>query len=136
VGKGVFAGRRYGASSVVGEILGQLISDAAYGSRYCMDLEDGRVLEPQPPFRYVNHSCEPNCELDLFDLLSTGEGVPRRRLFLVTLREVKPGEELTIAYNWGAAAAITCRCGAPTCCGSIVDPDQLSAVFQAPPEMT
>jgi len=36
--------------------------------RYCMDIGNGRVLEPHAPFRYVNHSCEPNCEFDWFDL--------------------------------------------------------------------
>ena len=128
VGKGVFARRRYPAETVIGEIEGRIIDDPHYGSDYCMNIEDGRVLEPAAPFRYVNHSCEPNCEFDFFDLREAGQTTTRRRVFLIALREIKPGEELTIDYNWSASGAIPCRCGAATCRGWIVDPDQLEAV--------
>ncbi len=130
VGRGVFARKRYRAVAVVGEIHGELIDDATYGSSYCMDMEDGRVLEPHAPFRYVNHSCDPNCEFEFFDLASDGDPTPRRRIFLITLREIKPGEELTISYNWGVDAAIICRCGEPTCCGWIVAPEQLQTIIE------
>lgn len=128
VGKGLFARRRYPAETVIGEIEGQVIDDPHYGSDYCMNLDDGRVLEPAPPFRYVNHSCEPNCEFDFFDLRESGR--TQRRVFLIALREIKPGEELTIDYNWSAASAIPCRCRAPSCRGWIVNPDELE-ILQA-----
>jgi len=128
VGSGVFARRRYQAAAIIGEILGDVIDDPDYGSRYCMSIGGGRVLEPQAPFRYVNHSCEPNCEFDWFDLTPPGSSQARRRVFLLALREIKPGEELTIGYNWPAEMAIPCRCGAATCCGWIVAPDQLAAL--------
>lgn len=125
VGKGLFARRRYPAETVIGEIEGQVIDDPHYGSDYCMNLDDGRVLEPAPPFRYVNHSCEPNCEFDFFDLHEAGQTETQRRVFLIALREIKPGEELTIDYGWSAASAIPCRCHAPSCRGWIVHPDEL-----------
>jgi hypothetical protein len=128
VGKGVFAGKRYVESDIIGEIFGDLIDDPNYGSWYCMNLDNGSVLEPHAPFRFVNHSCEPNCELDYFDLREPHESETRRRLFLIALREIKPAAELTIAYNWLAKDAIACRCGEPTCCGWIVDPDELDAI--------
>jgi hypothetical protein len=128
VGKGVFARKRYLATTIIGEILGDVIDDPDYGSRYCMDIGHGCVLEPDAPFRYVNHSCEPNCEFDWFDLVPAGESQSRRHVFLVALREIKPGEELTIDYNWSADTAIPCRCKEPTCRGWIVDPGQLAAV--------
>jgi hypothetical protein len=128
VGKGVFARRRYPATTVIGEILGDVIEEAGYGSRYCMDIGEGRVLEPHAPYRYVNHSCEPNCEFDFFDLVPAGESQSHRRVFLISLQEIKPGEELTIDYNWSAETAIPCRCEAPTCRGWIVNPDQLAEV--------
>jgi tetratricopeptide (TPR) repeat protein len=102
--------------------------EAGYGSRYCMDIGNGRVLEPHAPYRYVNHSCAPNCEFDFFDLAPMGESQSLRRVFLISLREIKPGEELTIDYNWSAETAIPCRCEAPTCRGWIVNPDQLEDV--------
>lgn len=128
VGKGVFARKRYLASTVIGEIQGDVIEDPDYGSRYCMDIGGGCVLEPHAPFRYVNHSCDPNCEFDFFDLTPAGESQTHRHVFLLALREIKPGEELTIDYNWSADTAIPCHCEAPTCRGWIVTPDQLATV--------
>jgi len=128
VGKGVFARKRYLASTVIGEIQGDVIEDPDYGSRYCMDIGGGCVLEPHAPFRYVNHSCEPNCEFDFFDLTPSGESQTHRHVYLLALREIKPGEELTIDYNWSADTAIPCRCEASTCRGWIVTPDQLGTV--------
>lgn len=125
VGKGIFAQKRYPAAAVIGEILGEVIDDANYGSDYCMHIGGTCQLEPAPPFRFVNHNCEPNCEFDFFDLTEPGETQSRRRVFLISLREIKPGEELTIDYNWSAGAAIPCRCQAATCRGWIVDPAQL-----------
>jgi hypothetical protein len=129
VGKGVFARRRYAPQAVIGEIEGQEIDDPHYGSEYCMNIGANRVLEPAAPFRFVNHSCEPNCEFDFFDLPDAGQTTLRRRVFLMALREIKPGEELTIDYNWSAASAIACRCQAPSCRGWIVDPDELDVLL-------
>lgn len=129
VGKGLFARRRYPAETVIGEIKGEFIDDPHYGSDYCMNVGDGWVLEPTAPFRYLNHSCEPNCEFDFFDLREAGKTETRRRVFLITLRDIKPGEELTIDYNWSADSAIPCRCQAPSCRGWIVDPGQLDSLL-------
>lgn len=124
VGKGLFARRRYPAETVIGEITGEIIDDPHYGSDYCMNVGNGQTLEPEAPFRYVNHSCEPNCEFDFFDLPEPGDSKRHRRVFLISLREIKPGEELTIHYHWSAASAIACRCQSPSCRGWIVDPTQ------------
>ena len=129
VGKGVFAQRIFQTNWVIGEIQGELIHDPKYTSEYCFDLEDGCMLEPQPPLRYVNHSCEPNCEFNWFDVTDTGELESRRRVFLIALREIKPGEELTIDYNWPIESAIPCRCRAPSCRGWIVVPGELEALI-------
>ena len=60
----------------------------------------------------VNHSCDPNC-----GLIERGGHV-----FLVTLRGIRAGEELTFDYAtsmtdepWG----ISCACGASACRGVI-----------------
>ncbi len=123
VGKGVFAGRSYPVRAVVGEITGKVIDDANYGSDYCFDLGDGRHLEPVAPFRFVNHSCEPNCEFDFLHCSDQPGEERRQRVFLLALRNIKPGEELTIDYNWSAAGAIPCRCDAPSCRGWVVSRD-------------
>lgn len=54
---------------------------------------DGSVWwEPYPPFRYTNHSNEPNCVVyhDEFGDCTVIEA----------LRDIEPGEELTIDYGY------------------------------------
>ncbi|MEZ6111582.1 MAG: SET domain-containing protein-lysine N-methyltransferase [Pirellulaceae bacterium] len=127
VGKGVFARRRYAATAIIGEIEGTYF-DPSYGSDYCMTVSGDRRLEPSPPFRYVNHSCDPNCEFDWFQVREGAAS--RERVFLIALRDIRPGEELTIDYNWPAAGAIPCRCQSTNCRGWIVDPAQLDELLE------
>lgn len=64
------------------------------------------------PARRINHSCAPNCE--------TQQG--RGRIWIVAVRDIAPGEELTYDYGFSVAEARhhPCRCGAPSCVGFIV----------------
>ena len=39
--------------------------------------------------RYINHSCRPNCEIDIF----------KRRVYVFAKRTIKQGEELTYDYD-------------------------------------
>lgn len=44
--------------------------------------------------RFVNHSCEPNCEMQKWSV----SGLSRMGLF--ALRDIQPGEELSYDYNF------------------------------------
>lgn len=44
--------------------------------------------------RFVNHSCEPNCEMQKWSV----DGYYRMALF--ALRDIDPGEEITYDYNF------------------------------------
>lgn len=127
-GKGIFSTRAYPATAVIGEITGTLIRDRSYGSAYSFDLEDGLQLEPDAPFRFVNHSCDPNCEFDWLDEEQQDKSVARR-VYLSAYREIAEGEQLTIDYNWPAAVAIRCDCRSPLCRGWVVAADELGQVF-------
>lgn len=72
---------------------------------------DGRV--PWNPARRINHSCAPNCEADVI----------RGRIWIVALRDLPPGAELTYDYRFDATEwrLHPCRCGAPECVGYIVN---------------
>lgn len=130
-GKGVFALRRYPGTAVIGEITGELIRNGTYGSNYAFDLEDGLLLEPFEPFRFVNHSCDPNCEFDwVEDRDARGLRVPT--LYLVALRDIFPQEQLTIDYSWPASNAIPCDCRSPLCRGWIVATDELRTIYMQP----
>jgi uncharacterized protein len=64
------------------------------------------------PARHINHSCAPNCETQQ----------ARGQVWIVALRDIAPGEELTYDYGFGYAEAWDhpCRCGTPECAGYIV----------------
>ena len=131
LGRGVYAGRKHCFEEVIGEVAGTHIDDAGYGSDYCMDLGEAGTLEPDAPFRFMNHSCEPNCALEWHDLTAPGESAPRRRLFVVALDDIARGEQLTIDYGWPASRALRCRCQAAACRGWVVaagELDRLPAV--------
>jgi hypothetical protein len=71
--------------------------------------------------RFINHSCEPNCE-------SVIEG---RRVFIDALRDIGAGEEVAYDYWYTTDRGYTlqdlrriypCRCGATTCRGTLARP--------------
>ena len=122
VGKGVFARRHIHEGLLLSEIHGKVLEDYPEDSSYCMALPSGKLLEPTAPLRFLNHSCDPNCELFYWEDEETN--LQEDRLWLQTIRPIVPGEQLLIDYCWPADAAIPCQCGAPTCRGWIVDPDE------------
>ncbi len=123
-GTGVFADEDFFEEDVIGKIQGEVIDDADYESSYCMELDEEKKLEPAPPFRFLNHCCDPNCELVVFD------DEPSDTLWLQVIRPILAGEELTIDYAWPADNAIPCECGDMNCRGWIVDVKELALVAE------
>lgn len=144
VGKGLFATKRIVDGSCIGEIQGQIIDDDDYVSRYAFDLNDGHQLEPDAPFRFVNHSCEPNCAFECFSfpghsLKCGADAIPnldrvttgQQKLLLFAICDIDIGQELTIDYNWPAVFAIPCSCRAAACRGWIVTPKDLPKLLNS-----
>jgi SET domain-containing protein len=75
---------------------------------------DGSVLWNTA--RYINHSCDPNCESQ----------ITRGRVWIVALRKIKAGEELSYDYyyDYEHYEEHPCRCGADECAGYIVKAPQ------------
>jgi uncharacterized protein len=121
VGKGVFARRPFRKGQAVGLMRGELIADDDYDPSYCVDMGKLGVLEPKTPFRYLNHSCEPNCELVEWE----AEPGEEPEVWVHALRSVRPNDQLTIDYAWPADAAIRCKCGSASCRGWVVDASEL-----------
>jgi hypothetical protein len=128
LGRALFATFAFEAEELLGEVVGTIIDDPDYSSDYSVDLGRSAVLEPAEPFRFLNHSCEPNCELIRWQYRRFNK---RRyyRVWLQTLRTIAAGEELTIDYCWPASAAIPCSCQSSKCRGWIVNPEELDQLL-------
>ena len=130
---GAFATRRIRKGTRLVEYVGERISPQEAGERYDDDrsehphvllftVDERTVIDAGVggnDARYINHSCEPNCEAVTV----------RRRVYIEALRTIEPGEELTYDYRlerpgrskaWEARYA--CRCGAETCRGTMLEP--------------
>ncbi len=75
---------------------------------------DGNV--PWNTARLINHSCSPNCEAWIIG----------RKIFIYSLRDIQPGEELAFDYGFDVECYEDhpCRCGAENCVGYIVSRSQ------------
>jgi SET domain-containing protein len=61
-------------------------------SKYLFEVNSRKTIDGAPRWntaRYINHSCRPNCEPNIY----------KGRVFIHARRRIKPGEEL--AYNYG-----------------------------------
>jgi SET domain-containing protein len=67
------------------------------------------------PARFINHSCEPNCE----------PNVIKNRIWLISTRKIKEGEELSFNYGFDLDSYEDheCKCGAKKCVGYITSED-------------
>ena len=138
-GKGAFATRRIKKGERIIEYLGECIDEAESDVRYPDDemgrhhtflfsIGDGtRVLDAGPiewPAKYINHSCDPNCEA-----IEEEDG----RVFISALRAIEPGTELLYDYAYERTEDHTeadeqlyvCRCGSPKCRGTIMAPPKV-----------
>jgi SET domain-containing protein len=131
-GLGAFAVRRIRAGTRLVEYTGERLSPAAADARYpdlpgerhhtyLFAIDDDLVIDAAVggnDARFINHSCDPNCDAVI------EEG----RIWIETLREVAPGEELAYDYAYrldqrhtpSAKRRYPCYCGARTCRGTIL----------------
>jgi hypothetical protein len=67
---------------------------------------------------YINHSCDPNCETEELN----------GRVWVMSLRAIAPGEELTYDYNLydGDEDDARCYCGARTCRKTMYSPEEIA----------
>jgi uncharacterized protein len=87
---------------------------------YLFGLSDGKyVIDGDGVAAFINHSCEPNCEVDEID----------GRIFIIATRDIGAGEELTYDYNLydgGEDDESPCSCGARKCRGSLFSEEELA----------
>ena len=120
-GQGLFAAQDIKKGTTIIEYTGEKISKKesrqrlARGNAYIFELNDRWDIDGEAlnnTARYINHSCDPNCVVEK----------TTRALWIVALRNIKSGEELSYNYGYDAKKYI-CTCGANNCCGYILDQD-------------
>jgi uncharacterized protein len=131
-GKGVFAREHIPAGTRLIEYTGERIDQEEGDRRYPWDddapyhtmlftIEDDLIVDGGVGgniSRYINHSCDPNCTSVIED----------RRIYIESLRDIPPGEELVYDYNLitegrhtpAAKRRFPCYCGAANCRGTLL----------------
>jgi SET domain-containing protein len=135
-GRGAFALRRIRKGTRIIEYTGERIDDDEADRRYDDDamarhhtflfaVKKNVVIDAAVggnDARFINHSCEPNCEAVIYGV----------EVWIEAARTIQPGEELCYDYKYerdGEAdeswdRLYVCRCGAPGCRGTILQPEE------------
>jgi SET domain-containing protein len=122
-GYGVVATRDFAAGEILAEVEGVLWREGdAVDDRYSLLMGDGLFLDMVDQTRWINHSCDPNAEIEL------GQDARGPWARIVAVRPVRAGEEVSYDYAFSAELAEPCRCGSPLCRGFIVDESALHLV--------
>ncbi|AVQ82983.1 MULTISPECIES: SET domain-containing protein [unclassified Variovorax] len=133
-GNGVFAVQDLAEGETLIEYKGEIISwkealrrhphdPAQPNHTFYFHIDDGRVIDGNVKgndARWINHSCEPNCEADEVD----------GRVYIKALRNIAAGEELN--YDYGLIidepytpkllSEFPCWCGSEQCRGTLLTP--------------
>lgn len=140
-GNGVFAARKIKKGERLIEYRGERITHAQAdrsaghgvdsGHTFLFTLNDRYVIDATRKgnsARWINHSCDPNCE----SVLVEDDADHRNdRVYIESIRTLQPGEELS--YDYGILLDDTphtpemkklweCRCGSPKCTGTLLKP--------------
>jgi len=87
---------------------------------YLFGMDDGKtVIDGFGMAAFVNHSCQPNCDTDEID----------KRIWIIALRDIAPGEELTYDYNIYDAEPgekSPCYCGTSACRKTMYSEDEIA----------
>jgi uncharacterized protein len=130
-GLGAFATRFIPAGTRLIEYAGERLTPAEADARYPEDggphhtflfaIDDGIVIDAAVggnDARFINHSCDPNCDAVVDD----------DRIWIETIKDVRSGEELAYDYAYeleerhspAAKRRYPCSCRSPNCRGTIL----------------
>ena len=90
------------------------------GSVYIFELNRNYDIDGSPNYntaRYINHSCNPNCEVDIV----------KNRIWIISIKNIKKGSEFNYDYGYefdeDDYTDHICKCGSPKCIGYIISKD-------------
>jgi SET domain-containing protein len=134
-GQGLFAGQEIKQGTKIMRYIGEKITHEeserrlAAGNVYIFGLDERSAIDgstPKNTARFINHSCEPNCQTEQFG----------HTIWIVAIRDIAAGEELTYNYEYEIddEPAEPCHCGAKHCCGYILGPQYWDRLKQPAPQ--
>ena len=116
-GRGCYAAVPLQRGKKIGELLGERITNAEAARRVAKggkiricELDDKWSIDASrggDATAFINHSCEPNC----FSRVTHGH------MLFFALRDIEPGEEITLDYTPSQHPGRRCTCGALNCRG-------------------
>src|SRR6185436_9610788 len=117
-GKGVFAAQDFRRGDLILENTGVVLR---HQTEHSMQIGWDVHVEPDPPIRFINHSCQPNAGVRTNDL-----GFPD----MVAMTDIRRGEEIYFDYamsefqhynreNTRMEFNLECRCGSVNCRGKL-----------------
>ncbi len=136
-GRGVFASKNIKKGEMIIEYIGEKVTRSEgdrrsekrikkylhsnqTGSVYIFQLNHRYDIDGSPYYnkaRYINHSCNPNCEVDII----------KNRIWIKALKKIKKGEELCYDYGYSFDKKDykdhACKCGSKYCIGYIISSD-------------
>lgn len=113
-------------NEVIAEVDGVLYRRDELGDdTYCLWIDDDHFLDMVDQTRWINHSCDPNAEVDAG--LDDAGGAWAR---ITAIRPIRAGEEITYHYLFSEDLAEPCNCRTAECTGWIVDPEQMPTLTQ------
>ena len=136
-GKGIFASQDIKKNTLIIEYIGEKVTKKEgdkrsalrikkylkkkdYGSVYIFELNKTYDIDGSPNYnkaRYINHSCNPNCEVDII----------KNKIWISSIKKIIKNEELTYDYGYSFDPDDykdhQCKCGSKNCVGFIVCED-------------
>ena len=90
------------------------------GIVYIFELNKKYDIDGTPEYnkaRYINHSCNPNCDVDIID----------NKIWIISIKKIEKGQELSYDYGYPFDKDDyhdhKCKCGSSNCIGFIVSQD-------------
>tara|TARA_Y200000002_G_scaffold290189_1_gene244257 strand:- start:2752 stop:3252 length:501 start_codon:yes stop_codon:yes gene_type:complete len=91
------------------------------GSVYIFELNSKYDIDGSPSYnkaKYINHSCDPNCEVDIVN----------SEIWISSIKNIKKGHELSYDYGYefdkDDFKDHECKCGSKNCIGYIISSDE------------
>jgi len=130
-GRGAFATEKIKKGTTIIEYIGRKVTkeesekiletESQVQKHYIFELNDKYDIDGNTDdnvAKYINHSCDPNCEIDIVD----------DHIYIKSIKPIKKGEELTYDYKFDFSEDslyAICRCNKKKCRGFMFAEDQI-----------